>query len=684
MTERAQAHPGDENPGTEHPADEQLPAAPDPAVLRAHLDGRWAQARRSARELFADPRCAPPPFDADLATHRERVLDQLLLLVDAGATQGGFPSRYGGGDDLGGWITGFEMLGFGDLSLLVKVGVQFGLFAGAILHLGTERHHQAYLQDAINARLLGCFAMTETGHGSDVASVRTTATYHPGTREFDVHTPYEAARKDYIGNAGEHGRLAVVFAQLITEGESKGVHALLVPIRDEHGEPMPGVRLQDCGPKAGLNGVDNGRIWFDHVRVPRENLLDRYGEVDPDGTYRTPIASASRRFFTMLGTLVQGRISVGGAAGSATKLALTIAIRYGLVRRQFAPPGGAEIVVLDYLAHQRRLFPALARTYALHFAQAELVELLHETTPGPDARPDANGLPAEDPRRRQLEAHAAGLKAVGTWHATRTIQACREACGGAGYLSENRLPGLKADTDVFTTFEGDNTVLLQLLAKELLTGFAEHFGELDLLGTVRFVADQTVETVLERVGGRLLLQRLRDVGPSAGDEGSMLGHDWQLELFDWRARHLLETLARRLRAAAGGGDSTAAFAVFNAAQDHLLAAAQAHVDTLLLRAFLAGIEALPAGAERDLLDLLCDLFALSTIEADRGWVQEHGRLTAARSKAVVAAVNELCRRLRPHAATLVDAFGIPDQAIAAPIAQGAELARQQQLHDPGG
>jgi acyl-CoA oxidase len=676
MTERAPEHAAGEQPP-------DPPVPPDPELLRAHLDGRWAAARQNARELFADPRFAPPPIDADLATHRESVLDQLLLLVDAGATQGGFPSRYGGGEDLGGWITGFEMLAFGDLSLLVKVGVQFGLFAGAILHLGTERHHQAYLEDAINARLIGCFAMTETGHGSDVASVRTTATYHPGTGEFDVHTPYEAARKDYIGNASEHGRLAVVFAQLITEGESKGVHALLVPIRDEHGAPMPGVQLQDCGPKAGLNGVDNGRIWFDHVRVPRENLLNRYADVEPDGTYRTPIASASRRFFTMLGTLVQGRISVGGAAGSATKLALAIAIRYGLVRRQFAAPGGSEIVVLDYLAHQRRLFPALAKTYALHFAQAELVELLHETTPGSDAPPDANGLPAEDPRRRQMEAHAAGLKAVGTWHATRTIQACREACGGAGYLSENRLPGLKADTDVFTTFEGDNTVLLQLLAKELLTGFAEHFGELDLLGTVRFVADQTVETILERVGGRLLLQRLRDVAPSAGEDGSILDHDWQLELFDWRAKHLLETVARRLRAAAGGGDdNTDAFAVFNAAQDHLLAAALAHVDTLLLRAFVAGIEAMPAGAERDLLELVCDLFALSTIEADRGWIQEHGRLTAARSKAVVAAVNELCGRLRPHAATLVEAFGIPEQAVAAPIAQGAELARQQAMHGP--
>ena len=57
------------------------------------------------------------------------------------------------------------------------------------------------------------------------------------------------------------------------------MHALLVPIRDEHGEPLPGVRLEDCGAKLGLNGVDNGRIWFDHVRVPRENLLDRYAQV---------------------------------------------------------------------------------------------------------------------------------------------------------------------------------------------------------------------------------------------------------------------------------------------------------------------------------------------------------------------------------------------------------------------
>jgi acyl-CoA oxidase len=64
---------------------------------------------------------------------------------------------------------------------------------------------------------------------------------------------------------------------------------------------------------------------------------------------------------------------------------------------------------------------------------------------------------------------------------------------------------------------------------------------------------------------------------------------------------------------------------------------------------------------------VCDLFALSTLEAERGWIQEHGRLTAARSKSLIAAVNELCRELRPHAQTLVDAFAIPPAALTVPI-----------------
>jgi acyl-CoA oxidase len=655
------------------------PAAIDPFAaedLRPSLDGRWGEIRVRARGLAADPRFAVTVGE-DTEMQRARVLERMKALTEAGYSALGFPSRYGGRDDIGGSVTGFEMLATGDLSLLVKAGVQWGLFGGAVLHLGTERHHQAYLKQIIDLDLLGCFAMTETGHGSDVASLRTTATYLPDSGEFEITTPFEAARKDYIGNAARDGRMAAVFAQLVTNGETQGVHAFLVPIREKDGTPAPGVRIEDCGLKAGLNGVDNGRLYFDHVRIPRDNLLNRYGDVDPDGTYRTPIANKTKRFFTMLGTLVQGRISVAGGAGSATKVALAIAIRYGEERRQFAGPAAEdEIVVLDYLSHQRKLLPALAKTYALHFAQGELVAGLHDTTPALDAPRGENGLPLEHPERRELEARAAGVKAIGTWHATQTIQACREACGGAGYLTENRLPGLKADTDVFTTFEGDNTVLLQLVAKELLTGYRDHFGELDVLGTALFVADQAVETVLERVGGRRIIQRLLDAAPGGDEEAGLRDRAWQVSLFDWREKHLLETVARRLRRAASASDP---FPVFNAAQDHMLHAARAHVDASLLHSFVSALDAMPAGGPRDLLERVCDLFVLSTVEAERGWLQEHGRLTGARSKAVIAEVDGLCALLRPHARTLVDAFGIPDQALAAPIAQGAEEKRQVEM-----
>ena len=264
-------------------------AAVSADLLRQHLDGRFASSRERARELAKDPRMAVT-FGQDSSSQRAQTLDRLHTLVEMGLTQGGFPSRYGGGDDIGGWITGFEMLALGDLSLLVKVGVQFGLFGGAVLHLGTEAHHSAYLDDLMNGRLLGCFAMTETGHGSDVAAVRTTATFDPEAEEFVVHTPYEAARKDYIGNAARDGRMAVVFAQLVTGGEIQGVHAFLVPIRDAAGQPAPGVRIEDCGHKAGLNGVDNGRLWFDSVRIPRGNC----STVTPTSLRTAPTPRRSR------------------------------------------------------------------------------------------------------------------------------------------------------------------------------------------------------------------------------------------------------------------------------------------------------------------------------------------------------------------------------------------------------
>ena len=654
--------PPDRADTTQVPVAADTDAVPaDVQALRRVLDGRWAAVRGSSRELARQP-LFQSARDLDTDTHRARVSEQMRALADSGHPRRGFPVEYGGQGDVGAGVTAFEMLAFGDLSLLVKAGVQWGLFGGAVLHLGTKEHHDRYLPGILSYDTAGCFAMTETGHGSDVQSIGTTATYDAKTEQFVITTPDLRSRKDYIGNASRDGRLAAVFAQLVTNGDHHGVHAFMVPIRDDDHRPCEGVEIEDVGQKAGLNGVDNGRLSFHDVRVPRTALLNRYGDVAPDGTYSSPIDNENRRFFTMLGTLVQGRISVAGGAGSAAKTALSIAVRYGEVRRQFKAPGtDDEIVVLDYLAHQRRLLPRLATSYALHFAQAQLVESLHDLFTG------ATGDGDDDAKRRELETRAASVKALTTWHATSTIQECREACGGAGYLAENRLPQIKADSDVFTTFEGDNTVLLQLVAKGVLTSYRDHFGDLDALGTMRFVANQVVTSAVERTAAGALLTRIRS---GRDDDASLSDRSYQLAMFAWREKHVLDSLARRMRKATGAGDADL-FEAFNAAQDHMLVAARAHIDRVVLEAFVAGIETCDDPATRELLNRVCDLHALATIEAERGWFLEHGRLTPRRAKAVTAAVNELCRQLRPHARLLVEGFGIPPEAVAVPMLDNA-------------
>jgi acyl-CoA oxidase len=626
--------------------------ATEVAALRRLLDGEHAEMRDRVREWLSRPGNIPTA-DRPLDEYRDQVLAWAKELADEGQTATGFPVEYGGEGAVGRSIAAFETMAFGDLSLLVKIGVQFGLFGGAVLHLGTAKHHERYLRAITSLELPGCFAMTETGHGSNVQALETTATYDPAAREFVVDTPSEDARKDYIGNAARHGRMAAVFAQLIVGGEERGVHALLVPIRDERGEPMPGVRIEDCGAKLGLDGVDNGRLYFDHVRVPHDALLDRYAQVSPEGEYTSTIENPTKRFFTMVGTLIQGRISVCGAAINASKVALVIAVRRGLARRQFGPPGGEEAVLLDYRTHQRRLLIPLATTYALHFAQERLVAELHEVFTAGDG---------EDRKRRELETLAAGVKAIGTWHATHTIQECREACGGAGYLRANRFAALKADTDVFTTFEGDNTVLLQLAAKNLLTDFRDQFGELDPLGMAQFFAGQVLGTVAERTAFREVLGRLGDdLRPGRDDSAELLDRATQLELVKWRQEHILSGAARRLKGGIDAGGNP--FAVLVDTQDHVVDAARAWVDLVVLEAFAHAVERCDEPAVKPVLDTLCSLYALSRIEAERGWYQEHGRLSSTRSKAVIKAVNTLCGEVREHAELLVEAFGVPEPAL---------------------
>ncbi|MCW4352805.1 acyl-CoA dehydrogenase family protein [Hoyosella sp. YIM 151337] len=630
--------------------------------LRDALDGPWKDMRNQCRDYLASDEFATDP-GLDMKAARARTLDQMRALVETGYPDHGFRRENGGTGDAGAAVAGFEMLAQADLSLTVKAGVQWGLFGGAIENLGTKPHHDKYIRPLMKLDLLGCFAMTESGHGSDVQHIETTATYDADTGEFIIHTPTPSARKDYIGGAAEHATVAAVFAQLVTQDESHGVHCFVVPIRDENGGDLPGVTTSDCGHKGGLIGVDNGRIVFDNVRIPRENLLNRYANVEEDGTYSSEIENDSRRFFTTLGTLVRGRVSVGGGAASAARLALTIATRYALKRRQFRPsPGEPETVLLDYRMHQRRLLPLIAKSYAYAFAQNDLTRKMHLIQTGQNTDPQG---------QRALEKRAAGLKAAQTWHATRTIQECREACGGAGYLSENRLVTLKADTDVFTTFEGDNVVLTQLVAKELLTAYADEVRDYDALDWVRFAATMARDVVRQRSGVRQMIQTLMDRSNETVEEGDLSKRAVQLQLLADREDYLVRTAAQRLRN--GTKELGTPFKAFNNAQDHILEAGSAHIDRLVLESFIEGLDLIHDEESRSIAELVCDLFAFTTLEEHRDWYIMHRFLSVERGKAVRRGVNELVEKLRPHAQTLVDAFGVPDAMLRAEMLDDASV-----------
>ena len=615
-------------------------SALDPMDMLSVLDGGNAAINKKMRKLLRDPAFAYSTVKSK-QEYREEILRQVKELAKQGLSGYAFPKEFGGGSKIGEHIAVFEMLGFHDLSLTIKFGVQFGLFGGAVLGLGTEKHHKKYIEPMIKADLLGCFAMTETGHGSNVRGLETTAHYDSATDSLSINTPHENASKEYIGNA-LHSSMAAVFCQLIVDGNNHGVHCVLVPTKDKDGNTMPGIRIKDCGYKMGLNGVDNGMFWFDQVRVPKENLLNRFGDIDSNGNYVSAIRNPSKRFFTMLGALITGRVSVGLAGVSASKTALSIAIKYGMKRRQFAPKEDAEeTLILDYPSHQARLFPLLAKTYAYHFALQDLAQEMVNTP--------------HDGDFRKVETKAAGLKSLATWHTTATIQECREACGGKGYLDENRLSSLKADTDIFTTFEGDNTVLLQLVAKGVLTEFRKSFSENNFFAVMKYLSDR-------------LSQKFIEINPAYANNTSashLLDPQFYAHAFKYREEKLTLSVSNRMRKYLG--NRIAPNDAYMRCQLHMLELGLAYSERLALTSFQAAIAKVENKTTKQTLEKLCQLYALTIIQQEKGFFLENEYLAGGKTKAIRRMISKLNQELRPLAGKLVDSFGIPEELLGASI-----------------
>ncbi|MEO0788529.1 MAG: acyl-CoA dehydrogenase [Bacteroidota bacterium] len=608
--------------------------------LQRILDGEAADMMVRMKEILMRP-SFERHIKRDKEDYRAQVLGWMQELADEGIGALAFDEPYGGQGDMRAYAYAMEAMAYHDLSLTIRFGVQFGLWGGAVANLGTEEHHNKYLKGTGTLEIPGCFAMTETGHGSNVRGLETTAVYDPKTDEIIVHSPSFGAGKEYIGNA-LYSTHAAVFAQLIVGGESQGVHAVVVPLRDSDHQLLPGITAMDNGYKMGLNGIDNGRLWFEKVRVPRANLLNRFGGIDDEGNYYSSIENPSRRFFTMLGTLVGGRVCVPRAGLSAAKSALTIAVRHGLRRRQFgADQYSTETLLLDYPNQQRRLIPRLAKAYASHFALDYLLDRFVDQE--------------SEEEMREIEALAAGMKSYVTWFTTDCIQECREATGGKGYLSVNRFADLKADTDIFTTFEGDNTVLMQLVAKSLLSDFKKAFQEDGNLAILRFLG-RRISTVITEQNPVVIRQTDRSLIDTPG---------FYQAAFQFRDRRLTQTLASRFRTYLKEGMD--AFSAALRCQTHMMEAAEAWIERITLDQFLAKLDTLPTGPEKRVLSKLCALYAVHTIEQHRGWYLESNYIAGVKSKAIRKLVDMLCTEIRPDVGVLVDAFGIPDDLLGAPI-----------------
>ncbi|KAG2609589.1 hypothetical protein PVAP13_4KG051400 [Panicum virgatum] len=502
------------------------------------------------------------------------------------------------------------------------VDLHWGMFVPAIKGQGTEEQQKKWLPLAYKFQIIGCYAQTELGHGSNVQGLETTATFDPMTDEFVIHSPTLTSSKWWPGGLGKASTHAVVYARLITEGKDYGIHGFIVQLRSlEDHSPLPGVTLGDIGGKFGsgaYNSMDNGVLRFDHVRIPRDQMLMRLSQVTREGKYVQSDVPKQ----LLYGTMVYVRQSIVADASKALSRAVCIAVRYSAIRKQFgSQDGGPETQVLNYRTQQSRLFPLLASAYAFRFVGDWLNWLYTDVT---------QKLEVKDYSTLQ-EAHActAGLKAVTTSATADAIEECRKLCGGHGYLNSSGLPELFAVYVPACTYEGDNVVLLLQVARILMKTVSQLTSGKQPVGTMAYMGK---------------VQHLMQSKCAV-----------KTEAFEARALRMAVNCAQNIGQASNQEEG------FYERSPDLLEAAVAHIQLIIVTKFIEKVhQDIPGHGVKEQLQNLCNVYALYTLHKHLGDFLATGSLTPKQGALANEQLGKLYAQVRPNAVALVDAFNYTD------------------------
>ncbi|KAH7514198.1 peroxisomal acyl-coenzyme A oxidase 1 [Ziziphus jujuba] len=511
--------------------------------------------------------------------------------------------------------------------------LHWGMFVPAIKGQGTEEQQQKWLPLAYKMQIIGCYAQTELGHGSNVQGLETTATFDPQTDEFIINSPTLTSSKWWPGGLGKVSTHAVVYARLITDGQDHGVHGFIVQLRslDDH-LPLEGITIGDIGMKFGngaYNTMDNGVLRFDNVRIPRNQMLMRVSRVTREGKYVH--SNVPRQL--VYGTMVFVRQTIVSDASCALSRAVCIATRYSAVRRQFgSQKGGVETQVIDYKTQQSRLFPLLASAYAFRFVGEWLKWLYTDVTERLQAN-DFSTLP---------EAHActAGLKSLTTSATADAIEECRKLCGGHGYLCSSGLPELFAVYVPACTYEGDNIVLLLQVARFLMKTVSQLGSDKKPVGTTAYF---------------LRVEHLMQCSSIAQKAEDWLKPSVILEAFEARAVRMSVACAQRLSKFANPEEG------FLELSADLVEAAVAHCQLIVVSKFIEKLQQnIPGKGVKKQLEILCNIYALFLLHKHLGDFLSTGVISSKQASIANDQLRSLYSQVRPNAIALVDAFNYTD------------------------